>query len=469
LRRQGPDIINHSNRVGEKAKPLKLAAVSLGCSKNRIDTEEVLGYLAAQGCILTDDYQSADLIFINTCGFIADAQQESVNTILEMIESTSSTRPRIVAAGCLVEVFGEKILESIPELDGAIGVHSYRELDRFMRALFSGERPVVINKPGRVYHTLSPRILTTPAHSAFVRIADGCDNRCHYCMIPAIRGPYRSRPAGEIVGEISDLLDRGAAEINLVAQDTTAYGSDFANGTGLADLLEEILELDRDFRIRIMYTYPSRIDDRLIKLIRDENRICKYLDIPVQHSSDRILQLMGRHYRRDDLEKVIYKLRRMIPELALRTTVMLGYPGETNRDFLELLNFIEKQPFESLGAFTYSRQAGTPAADLDGRVPARVGKKRLKELMLHQKQISRRVNQKYIGQRLPVLVEGRASKKQGWYYGRSEHQAPEVDGLTYFFSRTNLRPGDWVSVKIKAAGPYNLLAGMPVPIDRLPR
>ncbi len=429
----------------------------------------MLGYLAGKGCILTGHYKSADVIFINTCGFIEDAQQESVNTILEMVNRARSTPPMIVAAGCLVEVFGEKIMESIPELDGAIGVHSYGELDRFMDGLLSGERPVIINSPGGSYHSLSSRVLTTPVHSAYVRIADGCNNRCHYCMIPAIRGPYRSRPPGEIVGEISDLLDRGASEINLIAQDTTAYGVDFDGKPGLAGLLENILELDRDFRIRIMYTYPARIDDRLIRLIREENRICKYLDIPIQHVSNRILQRMGRQYGRDDLEVLFKKLRRLIPEIALRTTVMVGYPGETGRQFLELLEFMEEQPFESLGAFTYSRQGGTPAAELDRPVPGRVGKKRLKELMLHQKKIARRVNQKFAGQRLPVLVEGKSAAGKGWYYGRTDYQAPEVDGLTYFRSGIDLKPGARVSVTVKAAGPYNLLAGRAVPLERLSR
>jgi len=442
--------------------------VSLGCSKNRIDTEEVLGYLAGNGYILTDDYLSADVIFINTCGFIEDAQQESVNTILEMVEQTRSKRPRIVAAGCLVEVFGDQVLESIPGLDGAIGVHSYRELDRFMDQLFAGERPVFKNSPSGTYHSLSSRILTTPGHSASVKIADGCNNRCHYCMIPSIRGPYRSREPLEIVNEVNELLNRGTFEINLIAQDTTAYGIDQPGHPDLSGLLEQILAINRDFRLRIMYTYPSRIDDNLIELIRAENRICKYLDVPIQHSSNRILGLMGRHYVREELHSLFKKLRLRIPGLALRTTVMVGYPGERNHHFRELLAFIEECPFESLGAFVYSRQEGTPAAGSEELVPARVGRKRRRELMLKQKRIARQANQKYIGKRLPILVEGQDSTAGNCYYGRTEYQAPEVDGITRIFSTQELKPGTLVSAEIRAAGPYNLLAVRPVPVDQVP-
>ncbi len=446
-----------------------MAAISLGCSKNRIDTEEVLGYLAKNGYILTDHYDSADVIFINTCGFIEDAQQESINTILEMVDTGGSERPKLIAAGCLVEVYGAGIMDSIPELDGAIGVHSYRELDQFMEALFSGKRPVLKSAPSSEYSSLSTRVLTTPVHTAFVKIADGCDNRCHYCMIPSIRGPYRSRAPEEIVAEVEDLLDRGAFEINLIAQDTTAYGTDLEERPNLAGLLKQILQLDRNFRLRIMYTYPSRIDDSLIELIREENRICNYLDIPIQHGSDYILKQMGRHYRQENLRSLFAKLRRRIPDLALRTTVMVGYPGETERHFLDLLNFIKEHPFESLGAFTYSRQEETPAGSLEQQVPARVGRKRFKELMLKQKRVVRQINQKYLGLRLPILVEGKVKTGVSWHYGRTEYQAPEVDGLVYFRSVEELKPGSWVSAEIKAAGPYNLLAAKPLLIDRLPR
>ncbi len=445
-----------------------MAAVSLGCSKNRIDTEEILGYLARQGYILTDHYNSADVIFINTCGFIEQAQQESINTLLDMIEATRQNKPKIVAAGCLVEVFGDKILKNIPELDGAIGVHSYRDLDQFMEKLFAGEGPVLKNSPPKTYSSLSPRVLTTPIYSASVKIAEGCNNRCHYCMIPEIRGPYRSRDPEEIALEIKDLLEQGAFEINILAQDTTAYGTDSEAYPDLCGLLKRILELDYNFRLRIMYTYPSRITDQLIDLIREENRICNYLDVPIQHSSDHILERMGRLYRRQNLTALFDKLRFRIPDLVLRTTVMVGHPGETRRQFLDLLNFIEEYPFENLGAFTYCHQENTFAGTPDQQVPARVAGRRYKELMIRQKKIALLTNQKYLGMRLPILVEGVSRIGPRWYYGRTEYQAPEVDGSVYFRSRFCPEPGSWVSAEIKAAGPYNLLAVNPVPVDRMP-
>lgn len=446
-----------------------MAAVSLGCSKNRIDTEEVLGYLARQGYILTDHYNSADVIFINTCAFIEQARQESIDTILKMIAGTRQNEPKIFAAGCLVEVFGDKILKKIPELDGAIGVHSYRDLDQFMAKLFAGEGPVMKNSPPDTYRSLSPRVLTTPVYSASVKIAEGCNNRCRYCLIPEIRGPYRSRAPEEIVSEIKGLLEQGTFEINILAQDTTAYGTDGEAYPDLCGLLNRILDLDFNFWLRIMYTYPSRITDQLIDLVREENRICSYLDVPIQHSSDRLLERMGRLYRRHNLTALFDKLRFRIPDLALRTTVMVGHPGETRKQFLDLLSFIEDYPFENLGAFTYSPRENNYSGSPDRQVAARVAGKRYRELMTRQKKIARLANQKYLGMRLPILVEGANRKDPGWYYGRTEYQAPEVDGSVFFRSPAGLEPGSLVSAVIKAAGPYNLLAVNPVPLDRMPR
>ncbi len=446
-----------------------MAAISLGCAKNRVDTEEILGHLSGREYILTDHYPSADAIFINTCAFIEEAQQESITTILETVSSLGSKKPKIIAAGCLVEVFGKTLLKKIPELDGAIGVHSYRHLDQFMDKLFEGKRVLVKHRPPEQYQSIASRILTTPVHNANVKIAEGCNNRCHYCMIPAIRGPYRSRAPEAIKREVEELVAGGAKEINLIAQDTTAYGHDQTDWPDLTGLLKEILSIPGNFRIRIMYTYPSRINDGLIELIKEENRICKYLDIPIQHSSDDILIKMGRSYRRQDLEDLFRKLRRKIPNLVVRTTVMVGFPGEKRHHFKDLLNFIEKQNFENLGAFIYSSQEKTPAGGYDQKVNARIAKKRYKTLMMKQKKISRANNKKYLSQRLPVLVEGKISGNLNWYYGRTEYQAPEVDGLVFFPASKVLKPGSLVSAVITAAGPYNLLALHTVPVDWMPR
>ncbi len=452
-----------------KPDGIKLAAISLGCSKNRIDTEEILGYLAGKGYILTDHYQSADIIFVNTCGFIEKAQQESINTILKLAQSREKNKPKIIAAGCLVEVFGNKLIKDLVDLDGAIGVHSYSKLDKFLKLLFSGKRTVIKKRPSTFYFSLSSRLLTTPPHSISVKISDGCNNHCHYCLIPGIRGPYRSRDPEEIVAEISDLLARGTKEINLIAQDTTAYGSEQESLPDLSGLIKKILKLDQTFRLRIMYTYPSRIDDELIELIRSENRVCNYLDIPIQHTNDSILNSMGRLYNRQELTDLFKKLRQRIPDLALRTTLMIGYPGETRSHFRDLIQFIKDNPFESLGAFTYSSQEGTAADNLEGQVPSRVANRRYRELMFKQRQLVRRVNEKYIGRRLIILVEGVSQFGVNWYYGRTEYQAPEVDGVVYFRSPAALKPGYWVSAKINAVSSYNLWAFNSNVIDHNPQ
>jgi len=437
---------------------LKLASVSLGCEKNRIDTEEVLGYLASRGFILTGDTREADVVIINTCSFIDRAKQESINTLLEIAAQQGQKKPLIVAAGCLVEIYGSDIIKKIPEIDGAVGVHSYRHLENFMRLLLRGRRVVIKDKPGETYSSLSPRVLTTPVHSAFVKIAEGCSNRCHFCLIPSIRGPYRSREPAEILGEIKNLLAGGAQEINLIAQDTTAYGTDRKNFPGLSGLIENILGIKQDFWLRILYTYPSRIDDRLLELIASDNRICNYLDLPIQHAVDKVLAAMGRHYDRQDLINLLERLRNINPDLTLRTTCMVGFPGETRKDFEKLLDFFSRYPFERLGAFVYSPQAGTVACGLNRQVPCRVGNKRLRELMAAQQTTARRLNEKQLGRDLIILVDRAIDADRGLYYGRSQYQAPEVDGGVYIYAREALAPGSWVSARIYAVSAYDLVA-----------
>ncbi len=437
---------------------VKIAAVSLGCSKNRIDTEELLGLLASWGCVFTEDYRAADIIIVNTCGFIEEAQQESIDTLLGMAAQTAGKRPKIVAAGCLVEVFGSKITRAVPEVDGAIGVHSYRRLDKFLRMLLAGKRPVIKAKPSPVYCSLAPRILTTPGHSAVVKIGEGCSNRCSYCLIPAIRGPYRSRPPEEIKAEVEALVQKGTREISLIAQDTTAYGSEQDDLPDLAGLIRQILEIEDHFWLRIMYTYPARISDELIDLIASENRVCNYLDIPIQHVSAGVLTGMGRQYNRDDLGRLFSKLRRSIPNLALRTTCMVGYPGEGPREFEELLDFVKEQRLDRLGTFTYSPQEKTAAFNADNPVPARVAKKRHRTLMLTQRRISEELNRKLVGRTLTVLVDKNLKPGSSWYTGRTEYQAPEIDGSVYFKTSSPLKPGDMITVRVTAASPYSLLA-----------
>lgn len=436
---------------------VKVAAVSLGCSKNRVDTEQVLGRLAEWGCQLIEDSSMADIVVVNTCGFIEDAQQESIDTLLEVAASGKNDQ-KIVVAGCLVEVFGDKLLKTMPEINAAIGVHSYKNLDRLMESLINEKRICIMDRPGHDYEELSQRILTEPPHSVNVKIAEGCSNRCRYCLIPKIRGPYRSRPPEAIINEIKSLIQKGTREICLIAQDTTSYGKDKVEFPDLEGLIKRIMTgVEQHFWLRIMYTYPSRITDGLINLIAEEKRICNYLDIPIQHASDRVLEAMGRPYRRRDLDLLLQKLRSTIPDLAIRTTCMVGYPGENITDFKELLDFVSDNRLEKLGAFSYSGQKGTAAYTLSGQVPMRVSKKRLQKLMLTQREVALKENMKLCGRVFSIMVD-KPTGNAGWYYGRSCYQAPEVDGGIYFHSKEPLFSGQLIKGRIFAASPYNLLA-----------
>ncbi len=439
-------------------KGLKLATVSLGCSKNRVDTESVLGSLCALGVSLTGDYNNADLIMVNTCSFIESAQEESINTLLQLKAETKDHQPIIFAAGCLVETIGTGIIKKIPEIDGAIGAHSYQHLEQFITMLLKNRRVAFKKCPGINYHETANRVLTTAPHSVNIKIAEGCSNCCYYCLIPQIRGSYRSREPQAIVSEIASYLANGTREISLIAQDTTAYGSDRHDLPDLAGLLKEILKLDQKFWIRIMYTYPSRITDELITLIAEESRICNYLDIPIQHASSKILRSMGRHYDQEELDQLIFALRSKIPDITLRTTCMVGYPGEGTREYSELISFIRKQNFEHLGAFPFSRQNGTAAARIDASSPIRVINKRHRQLMLEQQQISYGINRKRIGRCEIMMVDRPLAGKAHYYSGRTVKEAPEVDGKIILYAKTNLMSGDLVKAKIIAAQPYTLMA-----------
>lgn len=452
--------IDHYHRVPQHQpfKGLKLATISLGCSKNRIDTEGILGSLCALGISLTGDYNNADLIMINTCSFIESAQEESINTLLQLRAETRETNPIIFVAGCLVETIGTEIINKIPEINGAIGAHSYQHLEQFIAMLLRNRRLAIKKRVGINYYEPANRVLTASAHSVNIKIAEGCSNCCNYCLIPQIRGPYRSREPQDIVNEITFFLANGAREISLIAQDTTAYGSDRQDLPDLAGLLKEILKLEQNFWLRIMYTYPSRITNELISLIAEEPRICNYLDVPIQHTSSRILHSMGRHYDQVELDHIISALRTRVPDITLRTTCMVGYPGEGTTDFSELILFIRKHLFEHLGAFIFSSQEGTTAACMNASVPIRVIKKRYRQLMLEQQQISYLNNQKRIGRIELLMIDRSTNGKEHFYSGRSQKEAPEVDGGVILYSTASLKSGDLVKAKIIAAQPYAVLA-----------
>jgi ribosomal protein S12 methylthiotransferase len=438
-------------------KERKIAAVALGCAKNRIDTEEILGLLGRHGYLITDDPALADAVIINTCAFIEEAQQESIEAILALVKQRRDKVPLIIAAGCLAQHFGERLLQEIPELNGVIGVHSYAEIIPFLESCFAGKRELLLLAPPDRYRDLGPRLLTTAAHSAYVKIAEGCDNRCRYCLIPSLRGPLRSRPTAEIISEVRDLIAGGTREINLIAQDSTAYGADRGLSDGLSLLLQQILqEIPSFFWIRILYAHPARVTAKLISLIAREERICKYLDLPLQHINSTVLRRMGRRYTREEVVALVQKLRRCIPGIVLRTTYLAGFPGESRPQFRELHAFLQEQPFERVGVFAYSKQPGTAAALLPDQVPSRVKQKRRRELLSLQQGIALEFNQRLIGQKFTVLVEGPAGAGEKLYRGRTSFQAPEVDGLLYFRSPRPLRPGSWAQVQVTAASPYDL-------------
>ena len=450
-----------NDKIIIKEKPyqgLIVSALSLGCEKNRVDTEEVLGYLTERGALFTDQYSAADLILVNTCGFIEPAQQEGVNKLLALSRLKKSRNVKLVAAGCLIEVFGSDLLKNIPELDGIIGVHSYHKLDHFIKEVMANRKPILQEKPSAEYNALGPRLLTGSPHSVTIKVAEGCSNRCAYCLIPNIRGDYRGKKNDQIIEEVVRALSVGAREIVLIAQDTTAYGSSKHDNETFSELVANILKIEQRFWLRIMYTYPTRIDRDLLKIMASDNRLCRYLDLPIQHADDQILNLMGRHYDSSLLASLIDQIRSAVPGIALRTTCMVGYPGETARRYNNLLHFIKEWQFDRMGAFVFSSQEGTRAAELPGQVAKRVAARRLKKLMEQQRNIALQLNKNQVGKTLIVLIDHAISRSSKWYAGRTEFQAPKVDGQVYLYSSRPLNSGDWVRARITDAAPYSMKA-----------
>lgn len=439
----------------------RISAVALGCAKNRIDTEEILGLLGRRGYLITDDPAQADLVIVNTCAFIEEAQQESIEALLALARRSRGGAPRIIAAGCLAQHHGAGLLREIPELSGVIGVHSYGRIVPLVESCLDGRRASLRLAPPDRYRTLGPRLLTTAVHSAYVKIAEGCSNRCRYCLIPSLRGPLRSRPPGEIIREIGHLLAAGAREINLIAQDTTAYGLDRGLPDGLPGLLRQILEaIPTFFWLRILYAHPARVSPRLIELIAGEERLCKYLDLPLQHINSAMLRGMGRPGTRAGIVALLRRLRREIPGVVLRTTYLTGFPGESPSRFRELCAFLREQPLERVGVFAYSPQPGTAGARLPGRVPRRVGRHRRRLLLRLQRGPALEFNRSLLGREFTVLVEGPLGEGGGIHRGRTSFQAPEVDGALYFRSSRPLPPGSWARVRLTAVSPYDLYGAL---------
>lgn len=424
---------------------MKINLISLGCPKNLIDSEIILGELTGRDVELVRNPEEAETIIINTCGFIQSAKEESIETILKAVNLKKQGRcKRLFVTGCLSQRYRRELEEDIPEVDAFFGVRDIKGISQQLSQRLGLNR---LSEPKRV--------LSTPPHYAYLKIAEGCDRPCSFCVIPQIRGRYRSRDPDSILQEAKDLAQQGVRELIVVAQDTTYYGTDLRGDIGLTKLVERLCTIDSLKWIRLLYTYPSEIKDDLINLIADSEKICKYLDLPVQHISDKILKAMRRGTSRRDIENLIEKLRKRIPNLALRTTLIVGFPGEEEEDFEELLNFVRETRFERLGVFTYSREEGTPAFSLPDQIPEEVKQERFAELMRLQQGISREINRSLIGKEVEVLVDG-FDHKRGCFVGRTQWDCPEVDNSVILQSQA--KSGEFRRVKVIDALEYDLIA-----------
>jgi len=430
--------------------------ISLGCAKNRVDTEIMLGCLGRAGYDVTSAVEEADFIVINTCGFITAAKEESIAAILDAARLKETGRcKKILVAGCLAQRYGRELLDEMPEIDGVMGTGSVPEIVAVLDKISVGERPLATGNAGYDYPGPGARILTTPAHSAYLKIAEGCDNRCTYCAIPGIRGPYRSRPQENIIAEARELCSHGVRELIVVAQETTRYGIDLYGRYKLADLLTQLERIGQCRWIRLLYCHPDSMTPELIELLADAEKICRYLDLPLQHANKRILRMMNRKGSGAELLGLLENLRRSLPGLTLRTTFLVGFPGETEAEFNELLDFMAAARFERAGVFGYSPEDGTAAAALPDRVDESLIEERVDRAMALQQKISLEQNKALLGRELTVLAEG-WDDDQNLYWGRWEGDAPEIDGRVFFASADEVAPGEFVRVKVLDAGEYDL-------------
>ena len=455
---------------------IKLFCVSLGCDKNLVDTEKMLGVAGGLGVSFTDDETEADAILdagmthsetlmpmINTCCFIGDAKEESVNTILEMARYKEEGKCRaLIVAGCLAQRYKQEIIDEIPEVDAILGTTSYEEIGNVLTRLF-GEEKEKKEEHISCFHdlkelpeTAKKRVMTTGGHYAFLKIAEGCDKRCSYCIIPYLRGPYRSVPMEQLLAEARELADNGVRELILVAQETTLYGKDLYGEKTLPKLLHELAQIPGIYWIRIQYCYPEEITDELIQTIKTEEKVCHYLDIPIQHASDRILKRMGRRTHKAELKERIGALRREIPDIALRTTFICGFPGETEEDHEELMEFVDEMEFERVGVFTYSAEEDTPAYSYPDQIPEEVKEERRADVMELQQEIAFEHCENMVGKVLDVMIEGKVADEPA-YVGRTYMDAPNVDGLIFVNADEMLMSGDFVRVKVTGANEYDLI------------
>lgn len=436
------------------AKGYKVGMISLGCPKNQVDGEALLAKLAAAGYQIVNEIENSDVMIVNTCGFIEDAKREAIDTILEVAQyKEAGVISALVVTGCLAERYQDEILKEMPEVDAVIGIGANADIVKVCDKALCGIQ--TSNYPNKCYLPIDDeRILSTPSHWAYLKIAEGCDNRCSYCAIPGIRGKFRSRKIESVVDEAKSLVNRGVKEIILVAQDTTKYGQDLYGEYSLDKLLKELVKIDGLEWIRLFYCYPQRITDSLIEVIANEDKVCKYIDIPLQHSDTTVLKNMNRVGDGNDYRALLDKMRKAIPDLALRTTFMVGFPGETDEQFENLCDFVKDMNFDKMGCFTFSPEEDTPAFDMDNQIDEDVKKRRQEVLMNAQYSITEASNKNRVGNVYKVIIDSFADGK---YTGRSYMDSPEIDSGIIFTSNKKLNIGDFVNVKITDFDGYDLI------------
>ena len=436
---------------------MKVLFISLGCDKNLVDSEVMLKLLEKKGYQFTDDETEADIIIINTCCFIGDAKEESVNTILEMAEyRKSGSCKALIVTGCLAQRYQKEILDEIEEVDAVLGTATYDSIAEAVDKALGGQKELHFEDIDRLVPEQGGRVLTTGGHYAYLKIAEGCDKRCTYCIIPKLRGRFRSVPEERLLAEAEELARQGVKELILVGQETTVYGVDLYGEKRLPELLEKLAAIPGIRWIRVQYCYPEEITEELIQVIKKEPKICHYLDLPIQHASDRILKRMGRRTTQADLRRIIGRLRQEIPDICLRTTLITGFPGETEEDHEELMRFVDDCEFDRLGVFPYSPEEDTPAAAMPDQIPEEVKQDRRAELMELQQEIAFEKAEDMTGQELTVMIEGKVADENA-YVGRTYKDAPGVDGYLFLNTDETLMSGDFARVRVTGAAEYDLI------------
>lgn len=436
---------------------MKILFISLGCDKNLVDTEVMLGMLASRGYEMTNDEQEADIIVINTCCFIHDAKEESIQNILEMAEyKKNGSAKALIVTGCMAERYRQEILDEIPEVDEVLGTTAYDRILDAVDAALAGQHEVMTADLDALPLPETKRLVTTGGHFAYLKIAEGCDKHCTYCIIPKIRGNFRSVPMERLLKEAQDLAEQGVKELILVAQETTLYGKDLYGEKSLPKLLRELCKISGIRWIRILYCYPEEITDELIQVMKEEPKICHYLDLPIQHANDTILKRMGRRTSKQELIDIVQKLRKEIPDICLRTTLITGFPGETQEQHEEVMEFIDTLEFDRLGAFTYSPEEDTPAATFEDQIDEEVKEDRQADIMELQQEIAFDKAEDMIGREVLVIIEGKVADENA-YVGRTYRDAPNVDGLIFINTDVELISGDFAKVKVTGALDYDLI------------